>query len=102
MTGWLEEHFVGPVAAMVLSLLVGVFVPVALAVYRRRKTFGEVRESLSASEAKFRADLIVRLNAITERCDRLQKENIECERRSAELLVEVESLRVGLQNMQKG
>jgi len=99
MTGWIEENISGPIAA---ALVTGVAVPLVLAMYRRRRTIGEVRDSLSSSEAKFRADLILRMNTLTERCDRLQRDNLECERRNNELQAEMTALRIDLRSLKTG
>ena len=88
MQGWINEHLTPAVTA----LIVGVFVPIIVTIIRKRRAMLEITDSLSVGEARFRADIILRLNDVQKRYDAVRDELIECEHKHALALIELEKL----------
>lgn len=85
---WVARNF----DIIVLPLLVSVFVPIIVVWIRHRQTFGDISASLSQGEAKFRADLMVRLADMQQKYDTLHEDYLESRKHIAALEVKVKEL----------
>ena len=74
MLEWIDLSKVDPIT---LGLVSSVVVPLVIAWYRWRKPVSDIRDSLSASEARFRADLILRETRQTGTIEKLREDNMD-------------------------
>lgn len=90
MGDWITEHITGPVAT---ALVTGAVVPLLIVWYRHRRTFSEIGEGLSKSEAAFRTDLILQVQSLRKQYDEVHKMLLECQKHHAEAEIEIAQLR---------
>lgn len=95
MGSWIDQHLTTPV---VTALISGAIVPLVVVWYRHRRTFSEIGEGLSKSEAAFRADLIVQINNLRADFSELHTKYLECERQHAEARIKISELEAILRN----
>ena len=89
---WIESNL--------LALITLVLVPLLVVWIRFRTPLSSVAAGLSQSEAKFRADLILRHDALTRRLDELNAR--DCERQHQQSQMAVARLEAEIEELRRG